>query len=178
MTIALHTMTKNGRWKLPALFESCQNFVDKAVILDTGSTDGTQSWLRDQKLIPAEVVEYPFKDFGRTRTIGMAHARGQADWILLLDDDMTLRCDKPIEEIKASLDPLAKCYMLQMDQDVTYWTTRLVSGKDPWEYRGVTHEYLDRSAGSPKLEGLMIEHHYNHGPQKFERDLRLLSADI
>jgi hypothetical protein len=171
-------MVKNGRWTLPALFESCEKFVDNAVILDTGSTDGTRRWLREQSIIPTEVIEQPFVNFGKTRTIGMAHARGQADWLLLLDSDMVLRCDKPVEEIKASIDPTAKAYMLQMDQPVTYWNTRLVSGKELWEYKGVTHEYLDRSAGSPKLEGLMVEHHFNHGPQKFERDLRLLSADV
>ncbi len=45
-------------------------------------------------------------------------------------------------------------------------------------YKGVTHEYLDRSYAALKLEGLVIDHQYNHGPEKFERDLRLLSADI
>lgn len=179
MTIALHTMTKNGCQKLPALFESVKGFVDKAVILDTGSTDDTVHWLNNQEIIPTEVHHCVFVDFGTTRTLGMQYARESgADWILLLDDDMRLRFDKSIDEVKQSIDPMSAAYMLQVDQAVTYWNTRLVSGHQAWEYKGVTHEYLDRSAGSPQLHGVMVEHHFNHGPEKFERDLRLLSADI
>jgi glycosyltransferase involved in cell wall biosynthesis len=176
--IALHTMTKNGLAKLPSLFASVRGFADKAIILDTGSTDGTLGWLQEQRILPCEFQQCDFVDFGTTRTLGMNFARDKADWLLLLDDDMRLRFDYSIDEVKQSIDPLATAYLLQVDQAVTYWNTRLVSGHQPWEYKGVTHEYLDRTAGSPQLHGLMVEHHYNHGPEKFERDLRLLSADI
>ncbi len=178
MTIALHTMVRNGRDKIAALLQSVVGFCDHAVILDTGSTDGTQEFLKTQTVLPVALHERKFVDFGVTRTEGMQLARGTADWLLLLDDDMRLRCDIDPDHVKEAIEPLAHCYMLQMDSPVTYWNTRLVAGDQPWEYKGVTHEYLDRSGGSPKLFGLKIEHHYNHGPEKFQRDLKLLSADI
>ena len=181
MTIALHTMVKNGRDKLPALFESVVGFCDKAIILDTGSTDGTQTWLtKKQDLLPVELLRSNFANFGESRTIGMNFAKGKADWLLLLDDDMRLIRQQgvPFEKTKAGLNPEVGCYMLKHEAPVAYWVTRLVRGDRDWEYKGVTHEYLDRSHAAPKLEGIAIDHQYNHGPEKFERDLKLLSADI
>ena len=178
MTIALHTMVKNGRNKLPALFESVRGFCDKALILDTGSTDGTQSWLIEQEILPCDYISVPFENFGKTRTRGMKFAKGKADWLLLLDDDMRLNFHNNRDEIKHSLQSEVGCYMLKHEGDVAYWVSRLVRGDVDWEYKGVTHEYLDRSHAAPRLEGLVIDHQYNHGPEKFERDLKLLSADI
>ena len=178
MTIALHTMVKDGREKLPALFKSVKGFCDKAIILDTGSTDGTQEWLHKQELLPVQLHEEPFVDFGTSRTRGMEFCYEQADWILLLDDDMRLRFDVPIAEVKAKLQPEAKVYLMRVDQRVTYWNTRLVSGDRKWKYVGVTHEYLDGGQYALGLDGVVIEHHYNHGPEKFTRDALLLAADI
>ncbi len=177
-TIALHTMVKNGREKLPALLESVTGFCDKAIILDTGSTDGTQKWLVEQDILPCDLEEIPFIDFGTSRTLGMQLAKGKADWLLLLDDDMRLVFDRPKDDVKSSLHPEVGCYMIKHEAPVAYWITRLVHGDQDWEYKGVTHEYLNRSHAAMKLEGLVIDHQYNHGPEKFERDLRLLSADI
>jgi glycosyltransferase involved in cell wall biosynthesis len=171
-------MVKNGRAKLPALFESVKGFCDFAVILDTGSTDGTQEYCKKQDILPVRLYEEPFVDFGTSRTRGMSLCKDLADWILLLDDDMRLVLKGTPQFIKSQLDPLITAYLLQMDQRVTYWTTRLVSGSLPWRYVGVTHEYLDRSLGAVPLDGVLIEHHYHHGPEKFERDARLLAADI
>jgi glycosyltransferase involved in cell wall biosynthesis len=171
-------MVKNGREKLPALLKSVTGFCDKAIILDTGSTDGTQKWLVEQDILPCEVLEAPFVDFGTSRTTGIKFARGKADWLLLLDDDMRLVFSKSPNEILGTLQPEVGCYMIKHEAPVAYWITRLVYGHSDWEYKGVTHEYLNRSHAAMKLEGLVIDHQYNHGPEKFERDLRLLSADI
>ena len=179
MTIALHTMVKNGREKLPALFKSVRDFVDKALILDTGSTDDTINWLNTQTIIPDTfVMQDSFVDFGESRTRGIEWCQGKADWILLLDDDMSLRFDLPIHDIKSQLDPMCEAYLIRVDQTMTYWNTRVVVGNRPWKYIGVTHEYLDGALAAVKLDGVVIEHKYNHGPEKFTRDARLLASDI
>ena len=180
MTIALHTMVKNGREKLPDLFKSVRGFCDKAIILDTGSTDGTQSWLNEQDLLPCEMAEASFVDFGTTRTEGMQFAKGKADWLLLLDDDMRLNFAPEYDplDIKQMIRPEVGCYMLKHEASVCYWIARLVNGHADWVYKGVTHEYLDRTFAALQLEGVVVDHKYNHGPEKFERDLKLLSADI
>jgi glycosyltransferase involved in cell wall biosynthesis len=172
-------MTKNGRDRLPALLKSVVGFCDLAVVLDTGSTDGTQEFLKKQTTLPVRLHEAPFVDFGTSRSLGMSLAKDSADWLVLLDDDMSLQFTDTPEEVKDRLsEQLSPCYLLRVDQNTTYWNTRVVSGHQDWHYIGVTHEYLDRSIGALKLEGVTIKHDYNHGPGKFERDARLLSADI
>ena len=178
-TVALVTMTKNGVKRLPALFESVLGFVTRAVILDTGSTDGTQQWLREQKFLPVELHEYPFVNFEQTRNMLMAFAEGAADWLLLLDDDMTLKFDCCPQEVLRSLDRKNDAYLMTHLDVQRYLVTRLVKGHKHWEYKGVTHEYLvGGGTWLPHLEGVGIVHNFNHSPEKFARDLRLLTADL
>lgn len=181
ISIALVTMTKNGLKKLPRLFASVLGFADKALILDTGSTDGTLEWLDEQKLLPVEKWARPFVDFQVSRNQLMEFAQDKADWLLLLDDDMELTCmtKAPPWILRNSLNLSTAAYMLKHAGNLEYWVTRLVRGNRLWIYQGVTHEYLvGGGVGNPRFEGLEIEHHYKHGPEKFRRDLRLLSADI
>src|SRR6266478_5136142 len=102
MTFALVVMTKNGREKLPGLFESAFPFVDKAVVLDTGSTDGAQDWIRAQP--NTTLHESPFTNFAESRNVLMGLAKDCADWLLLMDDDWTLEVTMPKTEIAKYLD--------------------------------------------------------------------------
>lgn len=177
--IALVTMTKNGRQRLPRLFESVLGFADKAIVLDTGSTDEMLDWLNEQKFLPVEIWQKHFIDFSTSRNQLFEFAKGKADWLLLLDDDMFLNFLIPRDEIKQSLNVNKRAYMLKIVTRLHYWTTRIVRGDLDWKYVGVTHEYLEGGGpNNPRLEGVEIEHWFNHGLEKFERDLRLLSADI
>jgi glycosyltransferase involved in cell wall biosynthesis len=181
MSIALVTMTRNGLTKLPRLFESVRGFADKALVLDTGSTDGTQNWLWEQSILPVEMITAPFVNFETSRNHLNELAQGKADWLLLLDDDMALTFpDLPgTGVVKASLDLNVPAYMLEHAGNLGYWITRLVRGDRFWRYKGVTHEYLvGGGATNPKLKGVEVEHYYNHGSEKFTRDLQLLTADI
>jgi len=178
MTICLHTMVKNGREKIPALLQSVKGFADFAIILDTGSTDGTREFLEKQEVLPTTVFHEPFVDFGTSRTRGLELCKGKADWILLLDDDMRLRFQDDVATVKARLSALSDTYLIRVDQAMTYWNSRIVIGDRNWKYVGVTHEYLDGTHAALKLEGVVIDHQYNHGPDKFTRDAALLSADI
>lgn len=178
-TIALAVMTRNGLNKLPRLLKSTADLVDCVVALDTGSADGTAKFLRDYG---AEVHEAPFVDFATSRNQLTELAKNAADWLLLLDDDMSLRLGRPAAEIKASLDMLNPAYLLKHTSGIEYWVTRLIQPRFRWNYVGVTHEYITSHAVQgthpPRLEGIEIDHFFNHGPQKFIRDLKLLTADI
>ncbi len=178
-TIALVTMTKNGIKRLPSLFESVLGFATRAVILDTGSTDGTQQWLREQKFLPVELNEYPFVNFEQNRNMLFAFAEGAADWLLLLDDDMPLNFEKTQKEVLMALDRKNDAYLMRHLDPQQYLVTRLVKGHKHWEYKGVTHEYLvGGGVWLPHLEGVGVTHNFHHTPGKFERDLKLLTADL
>ncbi|MFF3066923.1 glycosyltransferase [Kitasatospora sp. NPDC057936] len=164
-----------------AVIERClasvRGLVDTWVISDTGSTDGTQELIRRALAgIPGELHEEAWTDFGHNRTLNIRHARGKADYLLLIDADMVVRQDGPLPELTAD------SYMLRHPADLEYRIKRLVSGTVEWRYEGSTHEYLttDQHDRTADLDALVIEHFADGGSRadKFERDARLLRQDL
>ena len=93
-TLALCVIVKNEEKVLPRLIESVRDIIDYWVVVDTGSTDSTKSLV--PKLfgsIPGELHERPWVNFGHNRTELCQLAMGKADYLLLLDADMTLTLD-------------------------------------------------------------------------------------
>lgn len=76
-------IVKNERATLGRCLDSVRNLVDEMVVVDTGSTDGTQELAQRQG---ARVLQATWEDdFSRARNLGLAAARGR--WILVLDAD-------------------------------------------------------------------------------------------
>lgn len=152
-TVALICMVKDEEAVLQRMIDSVRPFIDKIIALDTGSTDRTIEIL---KANGAEVYEYPWEDFGRSRTRLMKLAKGKADWLLFLDADWTISWPESPEVVKAKLDPAVSCYVMLHGDDVPFWKPYLTRGDLDWRYVGACHEYLDRSANSPQLPGVLV----------------------
>lgn len=176
-SICLCMIVKNEAGVIERCLASVRDLVDTWVISDTGSTDGTQQLIRRAlDGIPGELREEPWINFGHNRTLNIRHARGKADYLLLLDADHVLRQDGTLPRLTAD------AYMLRHEGATEYRIKRLVRGDIPWRYEGVTHEYLTAHAheGQENLDALVIEDHADGGSRhdKFERDARLLSAEM
>jgi GT2 family glycosyltransferase len=66
MTISLCLMVRNEKPKLAACLQSATDLVDEAVVVDTGSTDGTRELAAK---LGARVFEFPWvDDFAAART--------------------------------------------------------------------------------------------------------------
>ena len=90
-TIALCMIVRNEAEILGRCFESVRGLIDSWVICDTGSTDATREVVRSGLAgIPGRLLEADWVDFGHNRSELMASARGAADYLLLLDADMTV----------------------------------------------------------------------------------------
>ena len=90
-TICLNMIVKNEAKVIARCLESVKPILDHWVIVDTGSTDGTQAIIRSiLKDIPGELHERPWKDFGHNRTEAIELARGKADYLFVIDADDTL----------------------------------------------------------------------------------------
>jgi glycosyltransferase involved in cell wall biosynthesis len=170
-------IVRNEAAVIERCLDSVRGLIDAWVICDTGSTDGTQAQisgaLRD---IPGEVHERPWVDFGHNRTELTALAAGKADYLLLIDADMTVSFDK------SRLGTLrADSYMLRHAEDPEYWVKRLVRADRRWWFVGATHEFIttDGEDQAQNLDAIVVHHHADSGTRskKFERDLRLLSRD-
>ncbi|MET7757027.1 glycosyltransferase [Streptomyces sp. NPDC005389] len=176
-SICLCMIVKNEAAVIERCLASVRGLVDTWVISDTGSTDGTQELIRTSLAgIPGELREEPWVNFGHNRTLNITHARGRADYLLLLDADHVLREDGPLPELTAD------GYMLRHEGALEYRIKRLVRDGLPWRYEGVTHEYLtaDGDRVQENLDALVIVDHADGGSRhdKFERDARLLSAEL
>lgn len=88
----------SGRFPLTAIVLTCNEaanigpclrslaWVDDAVIVDSGSTDGTIEAARAARP-DVRVLEHPFEDFGQQRNWALDHAEPRHDWILFFDAD-------------------------------------------------------------------------------------------
>lgn len=159
--------------------DSVRHLIDRWVICDTGSVDGTPAQIeRLLEGVPGELHHHEWRDFGHNRTLLMEAARGAADWLLLLDADMTLEvADGPLE-----LDASVDAWLIRHEGNLDYAVPRLVRGSRPWRFQGATHEYLtsDERTAQRRLPELVVHHHADGGSRgdKFERDRALLERAV
>ncbi len=176
-TIGLAMIVRNEAAVIERCLDSLAGLIDTWTICDTGSDDGTQELIEARLAgIPGTLHNRPWRDFGHNRTELVELARGSADYLLLLDADMTLGSMGPLPELSAD------AYELRHEGSLAYWIPRLVRGDLGWHFIGATHEYLalDGDHTRERLKALTIEHHADGGTrdEKYERDRALLEAEL
>jgi glycosyltransferase involved in cell wall biosynthesis len=173
-------IVKNEARIIERCLSSVKDVIDTWCIIDTGSTDGTQSLIKEVlKDIPGKLIERPWVNFGHNRTEAYQYASEMGSWILLIDADQVLSNKGfSINDLNDSVD----YYNLeQTSQNLTYQNKRLLNTKKDWKCIGVTHEYWDvKDSHGKKLESLAITDLGDGGSKadKFERDLKLLREGL
>lgn len=81
VTISAVIIALNERQMIANAVRSC-SFADEVLVVDGGSSDGTQDLARRAG---ARIEERPFDDFARQRTFALEQATGQ--WVLFVDAD-------------------------------------------------------------------------------------------
>ncbi len=157
--------------------ESVRPIVDSWQICDTGSRDDTAAVVAELLGdLPGELHHRQWRDFGSNRSELMALAAGSADYLLLLDADMTLRWETPLPPLSAD------AYFLHHDGGLDYAVPRLVRGDRRWWFEGSTHEYLatEGTYTHDVLAAFVVEHHGDggHRAEKLQRDRHLLERDL
>ena len=90
-TVCLNMIVKNEAKVIARCLASARPFIDAWVIVDTGSSDGTQGLIREAlQGVPGELFERPWRNFGANRTEALELARGRADYTLIIDADEVL----------------------------------------------------------------------------------------
>jgi glycosyltransferase involved in cell wall biosynthesis len=175
-------IVKNEAARIDRCISSLLPHIDGAVVVDTGSTDGTPDRILDLFKAadkPVELHFAGFENFSQARNIALQRAReSKLDWdfLLLADADMELRVDRSdwINGHKGlSYD------MLQVGGSLKYYNRRLLSRQATGWYQGVTHEYLDVGSSGVIDGAYFIDHAdgYNR-PDKFARDIALLEQAL
>lgn len=142
-TICLVMIVKNESKTIKRCIDSVKDYIDYWVIVDTGSTDGTQEIITnvmEEYGIKGELYERPWVDFGFNRTESLNYSKGKADYRLIIDADDVLMVE---EEKNPFLNLDKDSYKIKIRLgNIAYYRTQLVRGDQDWVYRGVLHEYI------------------------------------
>src|SRR5690242_19150411 len=80
--ICLNMIVKNESAVIRRCIDSVRPLIDYWVIVDTGSTDGTQKIIKNHlKDIPGELYQRPWKNFEHNRNEALTLAKGKSDYI-------------------------------------------------------------------------------------------------
>ena len=180
-TICLCAIMKDEGQILPRFIESFAPIIDYWVVIDTGSTDLSMDILTKtmaEKEIPGELYQEPWVNFEINRNQLLEKAFAKADFLLLMDIDMTVDTTKEFDKKKL----VAGAYQIHYTGKLDFAQQLLVSGYIRWKYVGVTHEYIhsDQQYAVGDLRSFPVTHHSDGGcrGEKYERDRLLLEKDI
>jgi GR25 family glycosyltransferase involved in LPS biosynthesis len=160
-------------------------YITDFVVVDTGSTDGTQEVIRNffaTHGIPGLVLERPWRDFGWNRTEALALARklSTSEYLWMLDADDLLEGSPDVAHLTAD------AYHLRFGPDTEYWRLQIFRRALPWKYIGVLHEYPTCEAPASRLgriEGGYQMHSRrlgsrNRDQRKYENDAIVLQTAL
>ncbi len=181
-TLCLNMIVKNEASVIRRCLDSVLPIIDCWVIVDTGSSDGTQDiiceHLRD---LPGKLYERPWRDFAHNRSEALELARGKGEYTLIIDADDVLEIapGATIGELTAD------SYMMDIsDTAFQYQRMQLVRAELPWRYEGVLHEYLtcDQAGAPGQIPGIrMLRNHdgaRRRDPTTYLRDAAVLEAAV
>ena len=139
-TICLNMIVKNEVDVIRRSLASCKSLIDYWVIVDTGSTDGTQDAILEfMNDVPGELHERPWKNFGHNRNEALELAKNKSDYILIVDADDILRYESGFTFQDLDKD----CYFMYVnDGNNQHKRIQLFNSKLSFEWKGVVHEYL------------------------------------
>lgn len=181
-SLCLTMIVKNEAHVIRRCLDSVLPYVDHWVIVDTGSTDGTQDIVREHmRGVPGELYERPWRDFGSNRTEAFQLARGKSRYAFVMDADNVFHVPPGFD-----FDALdADGYLVQHRYAGTeFGCGTLFADRIPWRYEGVLHEYATADVPHQlvNLVGPWMEVHHegarSRDPDTYRRDAAILEAAL
>jgi hypothetical protein len=189
--LTLSMIVKDEEKTLARTLESVRPFLDRWVILDTGSTDGTRELIhRTLAGVPGQLHEAPFVDFSTTRNHALDLAGEATEFILWLDADDELTGGPALRSFlegeRARTEPDREAYYVRVEMGVRFDSARLVRARSGWRFRGVVHEVLGHPARQPptqRVPDTLIRHtpsgdSAERSRRRWARDATLLEAAV
>ena len=183
-TICLNMIVKDEKNCILTALGSVKHLLDYWVIVDTGSSDGTQMAIVEfMKDIPGELHEKPWIDFSYNRNEALQIAKNKADYTLFIDADEEMVFDENF--VLPFLDQ--DCYLMSVKEPsgAEYHRICLINNQLDWKWIGVVHESLvcDQAKRSVVLKNAFNISDTSRGnrskdPQKYLKDAKLLLEEL
>jgi glycosyltransferase involved in cell wall biosynthesis len=147
-------IVKNETHIIKECLDSIYKYVDYWVIVDTGSTDGTQELIKNffaEKGIPGELHERPWVSFGDNRTEALQLCDGKADWAWMIDADDYVEGEFQFPFNVGEVEAFALAFGRG---EFTWWRTQIFRTGIGWRYQGILHEYPTKpnaETATPKI---------------------------
>jgi hypothetical protein len=173
-TLSLVMILKNEAKSIRAVLEAALPHVDRATLLDTGSTDGTQDIIRETfatyPSVELQLVEEPFIDFAasRNRVLDLDTVRGPAFQLMLSGDEylvggtaLEAHCDEWKDKLVDG--KTVDIFRLRIAvRGVTLMTPRVFRAGSAWRYEGVVHEVPYNRTDDKALVGTITDAGIDH----------------
>jgi glycosyltransferase involved in cell wall biosynthesis len=177
-SLCLCMIVKNESAVIARCLQSVKPIIDYWVICDTGSSDNTKELIAKHLAgAPGELHESQWVNFAHNRTEVVTLARGKADYLLIVDADMTVNV---YGDFKPTL--TADSYRIRYEGDLDYQQVMLISNRHDWKYYGVTHEYIHSPTATVQqnLDTLTLTHYCDGSERggKTGRDIALLEQGL
>lgn len=183
-TICLNMIVKDEKDVIERCLASVLPIIDYWVIVDTGSSDGTQEIIRkfmEKHNVKGELHERPWINFGHNRNEALELAKDKGDFVFFIDADEYMQYDPDFK-----LPPLDKDYYYVKIScyGTTLGKVQLINNHKDWKWVGVLHEVIGLP---PSRTGASIEKAVNvyttegarsKDPLKYQKDAEILEAGL
>lgn len=190
-TIGFAMIVKNEAMVIERCLRSVLPLCDHVIVMDTGSSDGTQEVIRaflGRAGIPGEVIDTPWIDFAVNRTAALEamRSRSEIDYCLMIDADEQILYDEDFDAAQFKAGLTADWLNVRTRLAGTeYLRPQLLRNALPFRYRGALHEFVEAPLG--ELTSAIAHGIVNHptpdgarslNPRKYLDDADMLTAAL
>jgi glycosyltransferase involved in cell wall biosynthesis len=162
-TVGLSIIVKNESAVIERMLKSVAPMLDYYCVIDTGSTDGTQDIIRkffEERGIPGEVIDHPWKNFQDARNKALQSVKGKADFGFWIDADEELLLEPNFNPtiFKSNLGSVDGANVKISYGGQNYYRMQFFKTDVEWYWYGPVHEVLmcDSPAKVATAEGAVV----------------------
>ena len=178
--ICLNMIVKDEATVIERCLASVKPYIDYWVIVDTGSTDGTQQIIKEyMKDTPGELHERPWVNFEHNRNEALDLAKEKGDYLLYIDADENLESSPSFSLPLLTSD---QYFIILHHGETTYPRTLLINTTLSWRWKGVLHEHIlcPENHSQSLIQGIINQSHCDghrrKDPLRYHKDLKVLQA--